>query len=161
LFLFHDLLFRKEQLCSKTKLFNLIQPQTHALFKSLLSFTLFSLLSESSPTRALQHSPPQCLLHIVVDGQALAVCILTKIHGQLSVSAIKSPSFGYNRTSILGDLGLLTGVTVFSDDLEIKLSKATHDLLGSTDSIPKQDSIFLNGDGGNAPWSEHCSVIPQ
>jgi chaperonin GroEL len=101
------------------------------------------------------------LLHIVIDGQALAACILTKIHGQLSVSMIKSPSFGYNHTSILGDLGLLTGVTEFSDDLEIKLGKATHDLLGSTDSIPKEDSIFLNGDGGNTAWTEHCSVIPQ
>ncbi|KAF9503753.1 hypothetical protein BS47DRAFT_1445960, partial [Hydnum rufescens UP504] len=100
---------------------------------------------------ALQDSPPQYLLDIFVDGEGLAACILTKLRGQLNVCGIKAPGFGDNRRSILGDLGLLTGGTVFSDDLEIKLGKAVHDLLGSTDhdSIPNEDTIYLNGDSGN------------
>jgi chaperonin GroEL (HSP60 family) len=44
------------------------------------------------------------------------------------VAAVKAPGFGDNRKSILGDLAMLTGGTVFSDELDIKLERATPDL---------------------------------
>jgi chaperonin GroEL len=70
-----------------------------------------------------------------IDGEALAVCILNKLRGQLQVVAVKAPGFGDNRKSILGDLGILTNATVFTDELDIKLEKATPDMFGSTGSI--------------------------
>lgn len=77
-----------------------------------------------------------------IDGEALAACILNKLRGQLQVCAVKAPGFGDNRKSILGDLAILTGGTVFTDELDIKLEKASEDLLGSADSITvtKEDS---------------------
>ena len=84
-----------------------------------------------------------------VDGEALTVCILNKLRRQLQVVAVKAPGFGDNRKSILWDLVILTGRTVFTDVPDIKLKHAALDMLGSTGSITitKEDAIVLNGQG--------------
>ncbi|KAF2031393.1 chaperonin GroL [Setomelanomma holmii] len=96
-----------------------------------------------------------------IDGEALAVCILNKLRGQLQVAAVKAPGFGDNRKSILGDLAVLTNGTVFSDDLDIKLEKATPDMLGSTGSITitKDDTVILNGEGSKDQVTQRCEQI--
>jgi chaperonin GroEL len=96
-----------------------------------------------------------------IDGEALAVCILNKLRGQLQVAAVKAPGFGDNRKSILGDIGILTNATVFTDELEIKLEKATPDMLGSTGSITitKEDTIILNGEGSKDAIRQRCEQI--
>ncbi|EPQ64594.1 Bgt-5470 [Blumeria graminis f. sp. tritici] len=96
-----------------------------------------------------------------IDGEALAVCILNKLRGQLQVAAVKAPGFGDNRKSILGDLGILTNATVFTDELDIKLEKATADMFGSTGSITitKEDTIILNGEGSKDSISQRCEQI--
>lgn len=96
-----------------------------------------------------------------IDGEALAVCILNKLRGQLQVAAVKAPGFGDNRKSILGDIGILTNATVFTDELEIKLEKATPDMLGSTGSITitKEDTIILNGEGSKDAIAQRCEQI--
>jgi chaperonin GroEL len=96
-----------------------------------------------------------------IDGEALAVCILNKLRGQLQVAAVKAPGFGDNRKSILGDIGILTNATVFTDELEVKLEKATADMLGSTGSITitKEDTIILNGEGSKDAITQRCEQI--
>ncbi|TAQ86149.1 hypothetical protein B7494_g5527 [Chlorociboria aeruginascens] len=96
-----------------------------------------------------------------IDGEALAVCILNKLRGQLQVAAVKAPGFGDNRKSILGDLAILTNGTVFTDELDIKLEKATPDMLGSTGSITitKEDTIILNGEGSKDAITQRCEQI--
>ncbi|KAG5952023.1 chaperonin [Claviceps sorghi] len=96
-----------------------------------------------------------------IDGEALAVCILNKLRGQLQVAAVKAPGFGDNRKSILGDIGVLTNGTVFTDELDIKLEKATIDMLGSTGSITitKEDTIILNGEGSKDAIAQRCEQI--
>ncbi|GAB7343711.1 hypothetical protein MBLNU457_1691t1 [Dothideomycetes sp. NU457] len=96
-----------------------------------------------------------------IDGEALAVCILNKLRGQLQVAAVKAPGFGDNRKSILGDLGVLTNGTVFTDELDIKLDKCTPDMLGSTGSITitKEDTVVLNGEGSKDAVSQRCEQI--
>ena len=96
-----------------------------------------------------------------IDGEALAVCILNKLRGQLQVAAVKAPGFGDNRKSILGDIGVLTNATVFTDELDIKLEKLTPDMLGSTGSITitKEDTIILNGEGSKDSISQRCEQI--
>ena len=59
----------------------------------------------------------------------MAACILNKLRRQLQVAAVKAPGSG-NRKSILGDLAILTGGTVFTGELDIKLERVTADLLG-------------------------------
>ncbi|KAI9730523.1 MAG: chaperonin [Cirrosporium novae-zelandiae] len=108
-----------------------------------------------------QQRRPLVIIAEDIDGEALAVCILNKLRGQLQVAAVKAPGFGDNRKSILGDIGILTNATVFTDELDLKLEKATLDNLGSTGSITitKEDTIILNGEGGKDAIAQRCEQI--
>ncbi len=92
---------------------------------------------------------------------ARPACILNKLRGQLQVAAVKAPSFGDNRKSILGDLAILTGGTVFTDELDIKLERATISLLWSMGSvtITKEDTIVLNGERSKDAIQSRCEQI--
>ncbi len=89
----------------------------------LLSKKKISLLQDILPSleAAAQARQPLPIIAEDVDGKALAACILNKLRGQLQVAAVKAPGFGDNRKSILGDLAILTGGSVFTDELDIKL----------------------------------------
>ncbi|KAG1774571.1 chaperonin GroL [Suillus placidus] len=129
----------------------------------LLSEKKISLLQDILPSLETAASARRPLVIIAedIDGEALAACILNKLRGQLQVVAVKAPGFGDNRKSILGDLAILTGGSVFTDELDIKLEHATADLLGSTGSITitKEDTIVLNGAGSKDAISARCEQI--
>ncbi|THU90006.1 chaperonin Cpn60/TCP-1, partial [Dendrothele bispora CBS 962.96] len=129
----------------------------------LLSEKKISALQNILPSleAAVQARRPLVIIAEDIDGEALAACILSKLHGQVQVCAVKAPGFGDNRKSILGDLAILTGGTVFTDELNIKLEKATADLLGDTGSISitKDDTIFLNGSGSKEAIQARCEQL--
>ena len=105
-----------------------VKGQKAELEKPLISLLeKVSLLQDilSSLEAPAQARGPMPIIAEDVDNEALAACILDKLRGQLQVCAVKVSGFGDNRKGILSDLAILTGGTVFTNELDIKLERAT------------------------------------
>ncbi|MGH9304696.1 MAG: chaperonin GroEL, partial [Acidimicrobiales bacterium] len=85
-----------------------------------------------------------------VDGEALATLVVNKIRGLFSSVAVKAPGFGERRKAMLGDIATLTGATVVSEEVGLKLENTTLDLLGRARRVvvTKDDTTVVDG-GGN------------
>src|SRR3990167_1667498 len=70
-----------------------------------------------------------------VEGEALASLVLNKMRGMLNVLAIKAPGFGDRKKEMLADLACVTGATVVTEELGLKLDDATIAMLGRADKI--------------------------
>ncbi|KAI8917297.1 hypothetical protein PhCBS80983_g03362 [Powellomyces hirtus] len=129
----------------------------------LLSERKISQLQDLLPALEISATRRRPLLIVAedIDGEALAACILNKLRGQVQVCAVKAPGFGDNRKAILQDMAILTGGTVFSDDLDVKLEKCTPEDLGAANSatITKDDTIFLNGAGSKDAISQRSEQL--
>lgn len=112
---------------------------------------------------ANQTRRPLLILAEDIDGEALAACILNKLRGQVQVAAVKAPGFGDNRKNTLGDIAILSGGTVFTEELDLKPENVTVDLLGSCGSITitKDDTVILNGEGSKENIQARCEQIKQ
>jgi chaperonin GroEL len=85
-----------------------------------------------------------------VDGDALTGIVFNKLQGVLNVLAVKSPGFGDRKKEILKDLAILTGATVITDELGLKLDMATLEHLGRAKTvIAKKDSTTIIGGLGD------------
>jgi len=84
-----------------------------------------------------------------VDGEALATLAVNKLRGTLNVLAVKAPGFGDRRKDNLGDLAVLTGGQVISDELGRKLDSVTPQDLGRARKIiaTKEDTTVVEGHG--------------
>ena len=82
-----------------------------------------------------------------VEWEALASLILNKIRGMLNVVAVKAPGFGDRKKEILKDISTVTGATLITDQLGIKLEDATIDMLGKADKVivNKDETIIVDG----------------
>lgn len=117
----------------------------------LLSEKKISSIQDVLPALEISNQTRRPLLIVAedIDGEALAACILNKLRGQVKVCAVKAPGFGDNRKNTLGDVAILTGGTVFTEELDLKPENCTLELLGSCNSvtITKEDTVILNGNG--------------
>src|SRR5204863_2439456 len=84
-----------------------------------------------------------------VEGEALATLVVNKLRGVLKIAAVKAPGFGDRRKEMLKDIAILTGGTVFSDDIGRKLDSATLDDLGRAARvvIEKDATTIVDGAG--------------
>ncbi|WP_424532686.1 chaperonin GroEL [Sphaerisporangium viridialbum] len=84
-----------------------------------------------------------------VEGEALATLIVNKMKGVFRSAAVKAPGFGDRRKAMLGDIAILTGGQVISEDVGLKLETATLDLLGRARQviITKDETTIVDGAG--------------
>ena len=84
-----------------------------------------------------------------VEGEALATLVVNKLRGTLQTASVKAPGFGDRRKAMLQDIAILTGGTVVSEDLGIKLENVTLNDLGQAKrvSIDKENTTIVDGAG--------------
>ena len=96
-----------------------------------------------------------------IEGEALATLVVNKLRGTLNVCAVKAPGFGDRRKAMLEDIAILTGGTVISEDLGVKLENASLNDLGTAKriTVDKDNTTIVDGGGARSALEGRVKTI--
>ncbi|BDC94349.1 chaperonin GroEL [Treponema bryantii] len=96
-----------------------------------------------------------------VEGEALTTLVLNTIRGTIKVCAVKAPGFGDRRKDMLQDIAILTGATVVSEEVGLKLETSGTEVLGKAKSIKidKDNTTIVGGAGSSKAIKDRVAEI--